>query len=203
MRTVGIGILVAVVSLALGAPAAARRPPATQVTLFSGAYLHEGEGYLTPELAGPTSWTAPVDFARGRLFLRVEVTSKPTTKPVGVQLCMWRDRYVEETCSRTTTFTRRQELWVDLGTPANWWSKGRWSWATAWDPTRLMLKDVASGLLMNRTKCSPYCYPGNDLAAHLPIRLRATAVLVARGADLDPPRGWGSCPKTWSPRCRG
>lgn len=176
-----------------------------QFTLFDADDLvHDHNSFAQPDIgvSVPADWTAPVNYAAGRMYLRLAVTPRPSNRAVDVQVCMWRKDFVEETCSPQTALVTGGVQWIDLGRPANWWrANGTWRFDTAFSPVRLMLKDHASGRLMMSDRCGTTCYPGGDLLAHVPIELDASAIVVAPGATLAPPSTWAGCPSSWSPDC--
>ncbi len=175
-----------------------------QFTFFDSSSLsHTASKYLQPTTSGPSNWVSPTNYAAGRMYLRLEVVSRPSTKPLDVQICVWRNSYVQESCSPTARLANAGGVqWIDLGSPANWWKKnGTWSWTTAFSPTRLMIKDVASGKLLMTSNCGASCYTGSDIASHVPINVKAAAIVVAPGATLQPPSSWAGCPTSWSPQC--
>ena len=87
----------AIVGVLVAAPTA---QAASQFTFFDqNNVLHDEDSYMQPNHRGPTDWTSPA-YKDGHAYLRVEVTQKPSDKPVGGQICMWRDpKFAEETCS--------------------------------------------------------------------------------------------------------
>jgi len=185
------------------APRGADAAP-TQFTLFDATMSQTATDYFEPSFTAPPDWTSPVDYAGGRAYWRVDVQTKPSDLAIVAQVCMWRGRWKVETCTRATTgtFQTAGTYWVDLGAPDSWWKKdGNWSWRTPFEATRIMIKDVASKRLLIGTKCGDFCYPRPDLASHVPIRINSQLIVVAKGAQLQPPANWAGCPATWSSAC--
>jgi len=160
-------------------------PPKTQppvsgaVTVFAGHTQNSGPGeYFEPNLASLSNWGA---LATGNAILNVDVLSKPSSKPINFQVCFW---YLPtgkftgnfgETCGKQTTFTGESSFSINLGRPDSWWSKnGPFQWNKGPTVVRIMLKDPTTKKLMMSSRCGSACYSGGDLAAHVPIRLRAT-----------------------------
>lgn len=176
---------------------------ATQFTLFDEHLVHTAEALGNPTLSSPTNWVSPVNYAQGRGFLRLEITSKPSLKPTRVQMCMWRARMSIETCTPGLVLSTTGVYWIDLQRPAGWWKKNaNWDFNIQPEVARIMFKDAADldQLLMSK-RCGAYCYKGPDLAQHVPIGYRASVVFVAEGQTLVPPAGWSGCPGSWSPLC--
>ncbi len=182
-------------------------PPAQaagqQFTWFDQAMTHgPTKQYAQATATAPPDWTSPINYAGGRVYVRLEILTKPSAKPVAAQICIWRNSFTEETCSGTRTFTAPGVQWVDYGTPNSWWKKdGSWSWTSPFSPTRIMLKDAATGKLLLSQNCGAGCYTGTDLAEHVPITMHAEAIVVAAGSELTPPADWTGCPNGWSTAC--
>ena len=156
-------------------PAAAGRT----VTIFSGTSTSGATTYWDVGHKGPNNLVSPVNYVGGNATLRLNVLSKPSTKALLVQVCMWRNNYQQETCSPAGTITRTGTYNFNLGRPAGWWKKGTFSWATPYQYSRLMVKDPASKRLMMSRNCGAACYRGNDLGQHVPIRMSGTLTFSA------------------------
>jgi hypothetical protein len=180
---------------------------ATQHTIFAHSGSQTASSYFEPAATQPRDYTNP-NYAGGRAYLRLQVTSKPSNKPMQPQVCFWRHgarRFQFETCASTKglTFNATGTYWVDLGAPGSWWKlNGVYDWSQQASVVRIMLKDPATGTLFLSSKCGQACYSGDDLADHVPVQMTAELIMVARGATLVPPNNWrAGCPKTWSPNC--
>lgn len=182
-------------------------PPASaagqQFTWFDQEMTHgPTREYAQANATSPADWTSPNNYADGRVYARLEVLTKPSTLPTAAQICVWRSSFTEETCSPTRTFSTPGVYWIDYGRPSSWWKLGgEWSWTTPFSPTRIMLKDAATGKLLLSSRCGAACYTGTDLADHVPITMHAEAIVVAAGSTLTPPADWTGCPDTWSTGC--
>ena len=93
--------------------------------------------------------------------------------------------------------------YYDFGQPSLWFKKdGVWDFDRPFAPTRLMVKDPATGDLFMTSSCGEHCYSGPDnIGDHTPIVVNAQAIVVAKGAKLSPPESWVGCPGAWSPGC--
>jgi hypothetical protein len=176
-----------------------------QFTLFDAVGMtHSFNRYLQPRHGGPANWTAPVNYTTGRVLVRFQVTAKPSTKPLTMQICAWRNSYKEETCSGRLTFDRVGTYWIDLGAAGSWWKKNRvWSWATPYHPMRLMIGDPVTGKLLMSRSCGAHCLPEAAVLPHVPIRVDASAIVVAKGATLVAPPSWAGCPRSFGGNCTG
>lgn len=181
-----------------------------QFTWFDQVVSHTYNTYAQPtqSTATPASWNSPVNYAGGRVYARIQVLEKPSTKPLDLQICAWRHgerRWQYETCTRVIQrFTSTGVLWIDFGVPNTWWyMNGVWTWGTRFDVVRLMVKDPNTGKLMQTDNCGAYCSTTSAVSGHIPLKFDAHAIVVASGATLAPPSDWGGCPGSWSPACSG
>lgn len=150
---------------------------------------------------GPTNLVSPIDFRRGRLFLRLEVTEKPTDLPLGTQVCIWGSGS-SETCSddNPNIITKKGVYYFDQKPPIGWWMQdGGPDWSKTWSALRIMIRCTDKS---SQPECifarggAPIFYTGADFGQNVPIVFRATAVFVPPGASLKAPAGW-TCPETW------
>lgn len=173
-----------------------------QHTLFDQPLVHQATGLAVAD-AQLADWTSPVDYSLGRAYMRVEVTSKPSSLGVFAQMCMWRHdgavKFKYETCAKGVTFTQPGVHYLDLGTPTTWFKKnGVWDFSKQPDLVRFVMKpDHDRNQTLLSTRCAPVCYRGSDLHLHVPIAFRASVVLVAPGGQLSAPAGWTNCPSSW------
>ncbi len=73
-----------------------------QFTLFNQTTTHKATNYAQVSIGGPSNWSSPTNYSSGNLYLRLEVAAKPSNKAVDVQLCAWRNKFSDETCSPKT-----------------------------------------------------------------------------------------------------
>jgi hypothetical protein len=176
-----------------------------QFTWFDQQVTNTNSSYATPAQSGatPSNWTSPINYAGGRVYTRFQVVSKPSSKPLDVQICAWRNNFTIETCSYTKfRFSDEGTFYINFGAPNSWWKKnGNWSWATPFSPVRWMVKDPNTGKLMQTSSCGGACSTSAAVAGHNPMTFRVAAVVVAPGATLSPPASWTGCPASWSPSC--
>ena len=203
-------VVVAVLAAALVVVARPAEGVTQQFTWFDQVVTHTYNTYAQPtqSTSTPASWTSPVNYAGGRVYARIHVLEKPSSKPLDLQICAWRHgerRWQYETCTRVIPrFSSTGVLWVDFGMPNSWWyMNGVWTWSTRFDVVRLMVKDPNTGKLMQTDNCGAYCSTPSAVSGHIPLKFDAHAIVVAAGATLQPPSDWGGCPATWSPGCNG
>jgi hypothetical protein len=66
-----------------------------QFTWFNQSLTHTATSYAQPgqSAATPANWVSPTNYAGGKVFMKLVITAKPSTKPTLVQLCVWRNNY--------------------------------------------------------------------------------------------------------------
>lgn len=192
-----------VIAGALVVPTTSTSAAEGQFTFFDDQALQSrADAYAQPTTEQPDDWTSPVDYVRGRVYVRLDVEPRPSTKQINVQLCVWRNSFSEESCSPQKRLSTGGVQWLDFGRPGAWWKKGgSFDWDQPVDVTRLMLKDPTTGKLMQTSRCGAACYTGDDVDDHMPISFRAHSVVVQAGTKLVAPTSWDGCPAWWSPAC--
>jgi len=155
-------------------------------------------GYDYPDPMGPTSWVSPVNYKDGAVHVRYEPISKPSTKNVQVQLCVWQDNYSKENCGSCQTSTTEKVYYYNYGAMTSWWKNG----GVPLDYTRIgaagslpyfMHKDGSCGApILMTSSCGSACYTKSDIDQHVPITFKVLAVVVSKGSSLQPVEGWNS-----------
>ena len=189
-------------SVALAAAALVAVPAAsitqaagTQTTVWKASGLQQTNStYWEPPLGSTTTFT------NGNAYIKISVTSKPSTKQVQPAVCFWRDEGATknkyETCASTNgvTFTGTGTFYIDLGTPNSWWKKnGVYDWSKQASRGRIMIKNPGtSGKLLLSSRCGAACYPGSDLNQHVPITMSSELIFVAKGEKLSCPSDWNT-----------
>ncbi len=74
---------------------------ADEVVVFDEVmtWRHEDPASFNGRARGPGNWVAPVNYRDGRLMFRLEVTSKPSDRPVYAQVCLGQLEWQIESCS--------------------------------------------------------------------------------------------------------
>jgi len=146
---------------------------------------------------GPTNWKSPVDYVNGKVYMRHEVTNKPTTKKIAVQMCMWQSGG-PETCASCKDFTQDGVYYYEWGPPSGWWNLKPIDYTKAFSWVCVVYKDGScGGKLFQKGCCGSHCYTGSDLAQHVGWKFRATVYVVSKGATFAPPAEWTGCPDSW------
>lgn len=174
------------------APAPEAAAPA-QAQIFAHTGQIRTDRHFRPVFTQPANWLAPVNYRDGTSFLRVNVSAKPTTKALNVQICLWRhnglQKFFWETCSDLgKTITTNGSYIFALGSPGKWWKKaGGWDFTKAASDIRLMVIDPVTKKLVQTQQCGTNCYPGPGILAHLPFTVSAEFIVVGAGAPLTAP----------------
>lgn len=212
IRAALMALVVTVAGVTLTATSSADVEAApSQITVFKHTGSQTPSQYFDPTLNQPTSYTSPADYANGRVFVKLDVLSKPSNRSIIPQLCFWRhtdtQKFKFETCAitRKFAFDSKGTVWIDAGRPADWYKKGgSWDWSKQASLGRIMLKDEATGKLLLTSRCGAACYRGDDITDHVPVKMTAEVIFVARNSQLTPPTAWtAGCPKAWSTACKG
>jgi hypothetical protein len=144
-------------------------------------------GDRPPRAQANGNWTTPVNFAEGRLYIRVEIRSQPRAKDMRLQFCMWQYNYTLETCGKQTaihslpgtvvTWSQRiQDMWKKDGNPLDW-KNPRQRYAVA-------IKNTAKLPVSNY---NGWNWHGENPSHWYPLDMRFTVVVVAQGATFG---GW-------------
>lgn len=181
----------------------------TQRTVFDHTGSQTASQYFSPTLNQPSDYTSPVDYSRGRVYIRLDVLDKPSDAVMIPFLCFWRHtenvKFKYETCvsNKEFAFSGEGVVWIDAGTPSKWWKKnGQWDWSVPASLGRIMMKDPVTGKLWVTGRCGTACYPGADIDEHVPVKFGAEVIFVGAGSELSPPASWRSeCPSAWSSNC--
>ncbi|MEM7273463.1 MAG: hypothetical protein AAF547_10320 [Actinomycetota bacterium] len=182
--------------------------------LFEHTGEQKSRTYFQPNVNQPNSYVSPVNYRDGNIYIRMDLTDKPSDILTYAQLCFWRHadgvNFKYETCSGTSGITFRDGgvIYIDAGSPKNWWKKKvdgvpTYDWREQASIIRIMFFDKASRKLLMPDRCGSHCFPG-DVTPHIPIKLNAEVIMVAKGNTLTPPSDWRSdCPSSWSNLCQG
>lgn len=140
-----------------------------------------------PWVSANGNWFAPVNYAQGTLYYRVEIRNQPVAKAMQLQFCVWQDNFVLENCGSlksvsgtpgtTVTWSNGMgSLYQKDGNPIDW-SRPRQRYAIA-------IKNAA-GLPVS--DFNGWNWNGEDPTTWYPLDLRFTVVVVAKGATFS---GW-------------
>jgi hypothetical protein len=167
--------------LSLAAPARADQVVVTDVTYeHSATTTHDSHLIVDAPPETPASLRAPVDYASGTAYVRLEVLTKPSDAPTRYQVCF--------NASPTYACTDQAPPYTTTGvytwaTPFDrFWQGELPDWSRGLGSTiSLILKDT-----MNR-KPSPENVGADVSARYMPTRLRVTVTLVSPRSTYVPP----------------
>jgi tetratricopeptide (TPR) repeat protein len=192
---------------AVSAPAAAPEPSApepapsvaaaprsgTQVKLLKVDYTHTSENdgtgaysfFGVPGTLG-SSLTAPVNYADGTVYQRLEVLSKPSDTPVQYQLCLVpKDISTSPACSNAKLSFSGPGVYENSQPLSSFLNYNRVNWNNGIDNVMLVVKDGEG-----RPIDSAYFTQSGDsldLNSYFPMNVRFEAVIVAPGESFQ---GW-------------
>jgi hypothetical protein len=157
---------------------------AVQSTIVNQTLTWNGAARVNP------NWTGPLNYSTYTMYRRVEVTYKPSARPVGIQQCVWSGG---ETCQWHTgiVFTH-PGVYYHADVPADWWVKD--GGTVNWDvmgTRRLLLRDDVSGDWLENCG-GDYCMD-DPVAPHIPITLHYHAIVVPPGETFIAPDSWTGC----------
>ncbi|MFK8025105.1 MAG: fibronectin type III domain-containing protein [Ilumatobacter sp.] len=204
---------------ALAAPAVSTTGPiqaagADQISVWDTTLSQTYDSYWEPALNQPADYTGPRDYASGTAYIKIDVLEKPSDLAMIPLICFWThtaaQKFKYETCARKGVdriFTDEGTYYFDLKAPESWWQKnGVFDWSTPPTLGRIMLKKAYSETteLMLGKLCGSFCYKGDDLEDHIPVRIASELIFVAQGETLNPPSDWrNECPSDWANACSG
>jgi hypothetical protein len=173
--------MLAMLVLSLAARARADQFVVTDVTYeHSAATTHDSHMIVDALPETPANLRAPVDYASGTAYVRLEVFTKPTDAPTRYQICFNASPNYACTDQAPPYTTTGVYTWA---TPFDrFWQGDLPDWSRGLGSTiSLILKDT-----MNR-KPSPENVGEEVSARYMPTRLRVTVTLVSSGATYVPP----------------
>ena len=154
-------------------------------------------------------WSEPVDYMNGRLYVRTEVTDKPTDIEVWCQICLWKGSH--ETCTwHNKAYIRFKEEGVYYGSyvgPADhkmWVQCDGTLWFDGTGLTKILYqwwaKNSSGQLKVLRTNTGSESF-GASAAEHIPIYYKSQVYVVSANSEFIPPADWKGCPAEWG--CEG
>lgn len=177
------------------APTAAPAPAqgGAQVKLLNIAYTHDSEATGTGAYSffgAPgtlaTSFTAPVDYASGTVYQRLEVLSKPSDTPVQYQLCLVpKDISTSPACSNAKLSFSGPGVYENNQPLSSFLNYNRVNWSSGIDNVMLVVKDGEG----RPVDSSYFTQSGDDLELdnYFPMNVRFEAVIVPPGGSFQ---GW-------------
>lgn len=185
----------AVVLAVLAAWPSAALAQQSQFVMIDETYTHNTDTRafsFFPFPAGvPTNWTAPVNYRNGRIYARLEVFTKPSTRSVRYQICLFQDEHTSDkhACMTTRTFST-----IGL---YNWdqdmdrvWQVNKLDFTRALLDQMLVVKDGSGNPVDDRYGFGGKWDGSPDFSLYYPMDVRFTAIVVAQGAAFAPPADW-------------
>ncbi len=133
------------------------------------------------------NWRAPINYAEGTLYYRVEIRRQPTPQNMKLQFCIWQDNFRLESCGI------QKAVRGNAGTVVAWsqtvpslWKKGGKSidWSRPRQRYGIAIK-TANGKPVSDYK--NWRWNGQNPAQWYPLDMRFTVVVVPKGAQFN---GW-------------
>jgi hypothetical protein len=160
------------------------------------SHYNPSRQYRSPEI--PNSWLTPVNYYDGKIFYRVEVIEKPNTNVVTSLLC------------RVTTgvFEGTHNVWFGHGVVAfrepgihhfeqpvlanrPFIRDTGFRFDQPLFAMQLAVADQRGAIVHRRVEQGNNKFQGTpDLRLYLPLKVRYTAIVVAKGAELKKPAWW-------------
>lgn len=173
-----------VLGLGLATPAFA----ADQLVAFDIVYTATEAGnipgekwhYLVkPSPSEPASWTTPVDYSKGTIYIHQEVMTKPSARPTQITICFDGDK-AGYGCTATKTYTTTG-VHETVAAMTSTWQYGQIAWNRRRSEYHLVLKDPALG-------GTPGGRPPSDF---VPSMMRIVMTIVPPGGTYVPPPPMG------------
>lgn len=149
---------------------------------------------------GPTNLMSPNNFTEGSMYIRYEVTQKPTDFPVQGNVCIWQDNNAREACSgKVAPVYTAPGVYYAVGTPPRDWhvTLGRQEidHSREYKRMRSLIRRTTSPPLWLDTCSGDHCV-GPSAAPHIPIKFKLEVYLTTAGHVFEKPAGWSDCPST-------
>lgn len=197
LATAGLWVVAATLELA------AQDLPGHQFVFFDDVLIADEAGLPALHRRGPSDLSAPVDYTQGRLYLRLEILEKPSDLPMRFAYFIWQRLegglgHMGVGRHELADITEEGVYYVDCGGPETWWH-GKYpipDWTRPFDEMALVPWVGNTGEKLATIDCYSHCFSDGDIAAHLPMVMRATGIWVAPGKQLVPPSDW-DCPQEW------
>jgi len=181
--------------LAILTPAAAAWAQNDQFVLLDTRYIHNTStkafSYFPLAPGVPDNWRMPINYAEGTVYMRLEVLSKPTTRGVNYQICIFQDQHTaaKHACARYQLFT---------GTGLYTWSQamtglfqyGNLDWTRRMLDLMLVVKDRNGNPVDDRFGFGGQWDGSPNFSLYYPMEVKFTAIVVAKNATFVPPSGW-------------
>ncbi len=146
----------------------------------------------------PTNWNTPVDYYNGTAYFRLELFEKPAARTTLYQICINRSASLGEwhSCMQCLdAFTEPGVYWTEQS-PSTFWfyQKPNYANFVGGYPQLVLKGDPKGGCSCPVTSgglAQFHCWDGYpDMNLYYPMRMRATAYVVAKGSSFEAPEFW-------------
>ncbi len=164
-----------------------------QFVLLDTHYTHNTETRafsFFPIPAGvPDNWYAPVDYVGGTIHMRLEVLSKPSTKGVNYQICIFQDQHSSDkhACAKYQYFTA-PGVYTWQQPVSSLWQFNVIDWSRKLLDTMLVVKDKNGNPVDDRYGFGGAWDGSPDFSLYYPMEVHFTAIVVRNGGIFT---GWG------------
>jgi hypothetical protein len=182
---------------ALTLPAPGQAGTNFQFTLLDTVYIHstatKAFSFFPLPAGVPANWRTPIDYAGGRIHMRLEVRSKPSANAVNYQVCIFQDQHSSDkhACARYQKFTALGTYLWDQDLPSIY-QYAKIDWTRAMLDTMLVVKDGAGNPVDDRYGFAGAWEGSPNFSLYYPMEVRFSAVVVAKGSVFQPPAWWTS-----------
>jgi hypothetical protein len=189
------GTLATASALALLAATGAAWAQNDQFVLLDTPYIHntttKAFSFFPLAPGVPDNWRTPVNYAEGTIYMRLEVLSKPSTRGVNYQICIFQDQHSapKHACARYQYFTA-PGLYTWSQAMTGMFQYGNLDWTRRMLDLMLVVKDRGGNPVDDRFGFGGLWDGSPDFSLYYPMEVKFTAIVVAKGATFAPPSGW-------------
>ncbi len=178
---------------------------AQQFIFFDDVLVQDSTGIPALNRLGPYDLSAPVDYTRGNLYVRLEIIEKPSDLTLRPAFFIWQDEDIYPEMGHMGVnradipdITKEGVYYLNFKNPNEWWH-GDYpvpDWGRPFDKMALVPWTGDKDEQYYTVDCRANCFKSGDIADHTPIVYRATGIWVAPEHTLVPPKDW-DCPADW------
>jgi uncharacterized protein (TIGR03382 family) len=144
--------------------------------MYDGTVKNETFHHLVkPAPTEPASWTSPVDYAHGTVYIHQEVMTKPSARNTIITICFDGD-LAGYGCMDTKTYTTTG-VHETVAPITSTWQYGKIAWSKRRTEYHLVIKDPALGGTQGGKPASDY----------VPSKMRIVMTIVPPGGKYTPP----------------
>lgn len=130
----------------------------------------------------PDNLVFPINYSTGKIYQRLEVLSKPSTKPVSYQVCIFQDKIISEkhTCSGYMKFTTTGTYYSNQ-TMQSLYQYNVIDWKRKLLSVMLVVKDANGKPIDDRYGFAGFWSGSPNYSLYYPMTVRYTVILVPKG----------------------